>query len=518
MTTDWALLGVGFGLVVLLGVALARRTGLPDPVVLVVAGVAASFLPGTPDLQLPPDVVFLVLLPPLLYRASFLTSPQVLREHATPIALLAVGLVATTAVGVALVVTWLIPGVSFGEGLLLGAVVAPTDPVAAAGVFQRLGAPRRVVDLVEGESLVNDATALVLYSVALKTLVGHPPSAGLLGLTLVWTVLGGLGTGLAVGLLVLPVRRRVSDVGLQLLLSLTTPYAAYILADRAGASGVLAVVTAGVLVGSRGRETAGVRLQVDAFWSLLDLLLNAVLFVLLGLQVRAVLDGVPRLGAGALIGYGAAVLGVVVVLRVAWQFVVPPIAYGLRAAVGRDGGRSTLFERLLIGWTGIRGAISLAAALALPLELRDRSLLLFLTVVVVLGTLLLQGLTLPALVRRADLTEQDDAQEQQEREVRVALADTALRRIDALEAEGRLPEGGADPVRQLWEHARARDDEGADPEVDLVDVRLEIAHAQGEELERRKADLSPELARELRQELDLQQVRLGADDAPHPGA
>ena len=512
------LLGVGFVLVVLLGVALARRTGLPDPVVLVVAGLGASLLPGIPDLRLPPDVVFLVLLPPLLYRASFLTSPQTLRRHATPIALLAIGLVATTALAVATVLSLVVPGVGFGQGLLLGAIVAPTDPVAAAGVFERLGAPRRVVDLVEGEGLVNDATALVLYSVSLSALVSGSPSALSVVGRLIVAVVGGLGVGLVVGLLVLPLRARIADVGLQLLLSLATPYTAYVLADQAGASGVLAVVTAGVLVGSRGRESAGVRLQVDAFWSLLDLLLNAVLFVLLGLQVRGVLHDVPDLGTGALVLYGASVLGVVVVLRVAWQFVIPPALYLLRSAAGRDAQRSTGFERLLIGWTGIRGAISLAAALALPLDLRGRSLLLYLTVVVVLGTLVLQGLTLPALVARADLTAQDDEHEEQEREARIAMADVALQRIDELERQGKLPDGGAEPIRQVWEHARARAGEGDDPQVDLVRLRLDIARVQGEELERRRPDLSPELARELRQELDLQQVRLGADEARRPRA
>lgn len=513
-----ALLGVGFALVVLLGVALARRTGLPDPVVLVAAGLGASLLPGTPDLRLPPDVVFLVLLPPLLYRASFLTPPGTLRRYATPIALLAVGLVATTALAVATVLWLVVPGIGFGQGLLLGAIVAPTDPVAAAGVFERLGAPRRVVDLVAGESLVNDATALVLYSVSLSAIVSGNPTVLSVGVRFVVAVVGGLAIGLVVGLLVLPLRARISDVGLQLLLSLATPYTAYVVADRLGSSGVLAVVTAGVLVGSRGRESAGVRLQVDAFWSLLDLLLNAVLFVLLGLQVRSVLQDVPDLGAAALALYGAAVLGVVVVLRVAWQFAIPPVAYVLRAATGRDRARSSNFERLLIGWTGIRGAISLAAALALPLDLRGRSLLVYLTVVVVLGTLALQGLTLPALVRRADLREEDDAHERQERGIRLALADVALHHIEELEARGRLPEGAAEPIRQVWQNARARADDGDDPDVDLVHLRLDIAHAQGEELERRRTELSPELVRELRQELDLQQVRLGGEQARRPRA
>lgn len=502
-----ALLCLGLAVVVVLGVALARRTGLPDPVVLVVVGLGASFLPGAPHTQIPPEVVFLVFLPPLLFRASFLTSLQTLRQHATAITLLSVGLVVTTALGVAAVVS-LLPGVTFAQGMVLGAVVGPTDPVAAAGVFQRLGAPRRVVELVEAESLMNDATALVLYAVAVEAVLHGTPSAVSIGLTLVTTVLGGLGIGLALAGAVRLVRARVSDVGLQLLVSLVTPYLAYVLADRAGVSGVLAVVTAGVLVGIGPTEASEARLQGTAFWSFLDLLLNAVLFVLLGLAARRVLDDIPHLDPTTLVLGGLGVVGVVIGLRVAWQFVVPPVAYRLRSLAGRPVSRSTTYERFVIGWTGMRGAISLAAALALPLELPNRSLLVFLTVVVVLSTLVLQGLTLPLVLRRGALAETDDGREN---ETRRMLAEVALRRMDELEADGTLPPGSADPLREVWEQARARvSDDLPDPEVDLVSLRLEIAKVQGEELAelRRTGAVDPEVARLLQEELDLQRVRL----------
>jgi CPA1 family monovalent cation:H+ antiporter len=509
--------------VVLLGTAVAGRTGLPLPVVLVAAGLGASLLPGAPVVDLPPDVVFLVFLPPLVYRASFLTDPQTLRANATPLALLSVGLVVVTAVGVALVVWALVPGLGFAEGLVLGAVVAPTDPVAASGVFARLGAPRAVVDLVEGESLINDATALVLYAVAVQAVVSGPPSVGSAVLQLVVSVAGGVLVGGAVGGVVLLLGRRVSDVGLQLLLTLFTPYASYLLADRFGASGVLAVVTAGVLVGSRhgGVFSSSARLQRNAFWSLLDLVLNAVLFVLLGLEVRSVLSDGPPVRLGELVLYGTAVVLTVVGLRVAWQVVVPPPVYRLRRLAGLAEARTSLPERLVIGWTGMRGAISLAAALALPLEaggrpFPGRSLLLFLTVVVVLATLVVQGTSLPFVLRRAGLAE-DAALAEQEREARLGLAETALGRLDELEGDGRLPPGGASALRQVWEQARDRlraSDEGMEaPEVDLTALRLDLARVQGEELERLKSQeqLSPEVVRELRQELDLQEVRLSRD-------
>lgn len=516
---DLALFGLALGVVVLLGVALARRTGLPDPVVLVAVGLLASSVPGVPAADLPPDLVFLVFLPPLLYRASFLTSPQTLRRNATALTLLAVGLVLVTAGTVAVVVAWLVPGVGLAGGLVLGAVVAPTDPVAAAGVFSRLGAPRRVVELIEGESLVNDASALVLYALAVEAVVSGPPSVlGALG-ALVLAVPGGLAVGVAVAAVVGLVRRRVSDVGLQLLLSVLTPYAAYVPADHVGASGVLAVVTAGVLLGAGGGVGPQVRLQGTAFRSALDLLLNAVLFVLLGLEVRRVLEGAPELGAARLLGYAAAVVAVVVAVRLLWQFVVPPPVYRLRERFGSPAERSSAGERLVLGWTGMRGAISLAAALALPLEadggpFPGRSLLVFLTVAVVLATLVLQGLTLPLLLTRLGLAGHgEQTHDVAEQEVRLALADVALSRLDELEGTGEVPAGGVAPLRQVWEQARSRavpEDDGADDGVDLVQLRLDLAQRQGEELDRRASDgeVPEEVVRRLRRELDLQQVRL----------
>lgn len=516
-----ALLGLAFGVVVLLGVALARRTGLPDPIVLVAVGLLASFVPGAASADLPPDLVFLVFLPPLLYRASFLTSPQTLRRHATPIALLSVGLVLATALLVAVAVDLLVPGLTFAEGLVLGAIVAPTDPVAAAGIFARLGAPKGVVELVEGESLVNDASALVLYAVAVQAVVSGPPSAlGALG-DLALSVLGGLGVGAVLAALVVAARRRVRDVGLQLLLSLLTPYAGYVLADHVGGSGVLAVVTTGVVLGSRGDGVFGaeVRLQSTAFWSFLDLALNAVLFVLLGLEVRTVLSGAPDVPVLRLAEYGAGVVGVVVATRLLWQFVVPPLLYRVRDRVGIDPRVSSPAERLVLGWTGMRGAISLAAALALPLEAGDRpfpgrSLLIFLTVVVVLATLGAQGLTLPVLLHRLGLAGHgDQTRDDAEQQARLALADAALARLDELEGSGEVAAGGVRPLRDVWEQERTRatpDQEVADEDVDLTWLRLEVTRAQREELDRRMQDgeVPDEVARTLRQELDLQQVRL----------
>lgn len=513
------LLALALGVVVLLGVALARRTGLPDPVVLVAVGLAASFLPSAPDVDLPPDVVFLVFLPPLLFRASFLTDPQTLRRIATPLALLSVGLVLATAFAVAAVAALLVPGVGLAEGLVLGAVVAPTDPVAASGVFRRLGAPRFVVDLVEGESLINDATALVLYAVAVEAVTEGTPTVGHTALTLVVSVGGGIAVGLATGTAVYLSRRPLDDVGLQLLLSLVTPYAAYLVAEEVGVSGVLAVVTAGLVLGSHGGVfSSAARLQSAAFWSLLDLALNAVLFVLLGLQVRRVLSEGPELMPGRLPVVAVAVVLTVVGLRVLWQFVVPPPVYRVRALLGRAPSVSSAGERLVIGWTGMRGAVSLAAALAVPLSVDARPLVLFLTTVVVLATLVVQGTSLPLLLRATGLSGDED-HGRHERATRLALAEVALARLDELEAQGDVPPGGAMPLRSVWEQTRDRLSEGEteDPEVDLTQLRLELVRVQGQELERLRVSeaLPAGVVRELRHELDLQEVRL---TAPHETA
>ena len=513
-----ALVAAGLALLAILASALARRTPLPDPVVLCLAGVAISLLPGQPQIDLPPEVVFLVFLPPLLYRASFLTTPQSLRANATPIALLSVGLVLATAVGVALVVDLVVPELGFTEGLVLGAVVAPTDPVAAAGVFARLGAPRRVVDLVEGESLVNDATALVLFGLAVEAVTSGPPTALETVERLALSVLGGIAVGLLVAGVVSVVRSRLADVGLQLGLSLLTPYLAYLPADRLGASGVLAVVTTGVVLGARaeGLFSPAVRLQSAALWSLVDLLLNAVLFLLLGLQVRRILDEAPEVGLGQVLVTVAAVVVTVLALRVAWQFLVPPVVYRVRTLAGRDQQRSTPGERLLIGWSGMRGAVSLAAALSVPLEVEGepfpgRAVLLVVTVAVILTTLVLQATTLGALLRRVEA--RDTGPElAQEAAARKALAEVALRRLDELEESGAIPPGSAAPLRSVWEQARARVvGEHREGEVDLVALRLDLARVQGEELDRRRREgrLPPEVARTMRAELDLQEVRLG---------
>lgn len=513
-----ALFAIGLTLLALLATAAARRTALPDPVVLCLAGVAASALPGLPDLDLPPDLVFLVFLPALLYRSSFLTSPQSLRSNATPIALLSVGLVLATAVAVAGVAALVIPGFGFAEGLVLGAVVAPTDPVAAAGVFARLGAPRRVVDLVEGESLVNDATALVLFGLAVEAVVSGPPTVAEAAVRLAVSIPGGIAVGLLLAVLVSALRRHLRDVGLQLGLSLLTPYLAYVPADAVGASGVLAVVTTGVVLGSRaeGLFSPAVRLQSAALWSLVDLLLNAVLFLLLGLQVRRVLDEAPGVGLGLVATAAAAVVVTVLGLRLAWQFLVPPVAYRVRALAGRPEQRTGPGERLLIGWSGMRGAVSLAAALAIPLEaggepFPGRTVVLVVTVAVILATLVLQATTLGAVLRHVRTSDRSE-DERQERETRTALADVALARLDELELSGAIPPGSAQPLRSVWEQARSRvAGEPREGEADLVALRLDLARVQGEELDRRRREgrVPPDVARTLRAELDLQEVRLG---------
>jgi len=313
-------------LVVLLGLllaatgllALAPRVGVPYPILLVVGGLAIGIAPGIPNIELPPDAVLIGVLPPLLYSAAFFTGLRDLRANARTISLLAVGLVLTTTLAVAVAAHMVIDGISWGSAFVLGAVVSPTDPLAATAIAERLGVPRRLVAIIEGESLVNDGTALVAYRFAVAAVVTGSFSLLDASLAFVWNVVAGVGIGLAVGWLIRQVRRRLDNPPVEITIALMTGYFAYIPADLASASGVLAVVTAGVYIGWHTPEltTVQTRLQGDAVWEILTFLLNAFLFVLVGLQLPVILDALGEQSLAAQAGPAARVKHVVGVLRV----------------------------------------------------------------------------------------------------------------------------------------------------------------------------------------------------------
>src|SRR6188472_3970527 len=330
----------------------AERTSIPYPILLVVGGLGLGFIPGIPEVELPPDLVLIAVLPPLLYGAAFFTSLRDLRENAFAITLLAFGLVLTTMVIVAVVAHELIPGLSWSTAFVLGAVVSPTDPTAATAIAERLGLPRRLIALIEGESLVNDGTALVAYKFAVVAVVSGTFSFADAAGSFVLNVIGGIGIGLAVGFFVRQVRRRVKDPALAITLSLMSGYLAYLPATAVGVSGVLAAVTIGIYMGWYTPEltTWQTRLQGVAVWEITFFVLNALLFALIGLQLPAILDALSGYSPARLVGYAAVVSLAVVAARFLW---VIPGTY-LTARVRRmkrpiqNPGRASI----ILGWAG----------------------------------------------------------------------------------------------------------------------------------------------------------------------
>lgn len=509
-------------------VRLADLVAIPYPIVLVLGGIGIGALPGGPVVELDPEVVFLVFLPPLLQSAGYWASPQELRAELGPLGALVVGLTLTTMVAVAFVAQAAVPGLGWPEALVLGAIVAPTDPVAAIATFDRVGVSDRVRLLVEGESMLNDATALVAYRVALAAVVTGAFSVGEAGVELLVAVAGGVAIGFALSWAGIQAIRRLDDAPLAILISVLMAYVSFAVAEQVGASGVLAVVTSGLYLGWRSHEVfdADLRLGAQAFWRVLVFVLNAILFILLGLQFPDVIDRIDdQLTAGELIGYGAAVSGVVIALRICWQFA--PVTVGrLIAPLGRADTGADWRERLLVGWSGMRGAVSLAAALALPLTLdsgapfADRDLIIYLTVAVILTTLVAQGLSLPWVVRVLGLGS-TRAWAPDEAIVRLEASQAALDRLDELEVEREgLPEESLERLRELYRARFARcvavleGGDGGEPIEDPATVsrklRGELIGAEREALLRLRGQgrVKANALRSVQRDLDLDEARL----------
>ncbi len=510
-------------------VRLADAISIPYPIVLVLGGLGIGFIPGGPALELQPDVVFLVFLPPLLQSAGYWASPKELRAELVPLTWLVIGLSLATMVAVAAIAQAVIPSISWAEGFVLGAIVAPTDPVAAIATFQRVGITDRVATLVEGESMVNDAIALVSYKVAVVAVVSGTLTAGEAIDDLVVGVIGGVAIGLAVSGVSQMALRRLDDAPLAILLTVFTAYASFALADGVGASGVLAAVSSGLFSGWRSHIIfdADLRLNAQSFWRVLVFALNAILFVLVGEQFPEILRNVGEIfSPGEIVGYGLMISGVVIAVRIAWQFL--PVSLGrLLPPLGDTGGGEDWRERLLIGWTGMRGAVSLAAALALPFTLdsgaafNSRDLIVYLTVAVIFVTLVGQGLTLPSLVRWLGLSA-TEAWAPDEAVARLAAAQAALDRLDELESEGTpISEAALERLRQLYQARFARCVaalQGEDSDLPIEDplsgyrrLREDLIHAERETLLGMRNDgrIKQDLFRRIQRDIDLDEARLG---------
>jgi monovalent cation/hydrogen antiporter len=517
---------VVFGL--LLGVAalavLARVLGVPYPVTLVVGGSVIGFIPGVPSVELEPELVLLIFLPPLLYGAAFFTSLRDLRRNARPIALLAIPLVGVTMVAVAVVAHEVI-GLGWGESFVLGAIVSPTDAVAPTQIMRRIGAPRRMVTVVEGENLTNDWTALVLYRFAVTAVVTG--SFSLIEATgkFVLTGLGGLVIGLAAGWVIKEVRSRIDDPPTEITISILSGYAAYIPAEELGFSGVIAAVTVGVFMGWHTPQltTPTMRIQGISVWEILTFLLNAVLFLLVGMQLPRVIDDITGYSAGELIFWGLLISLVVIVVRLMWGFTVTYLIRAIDRRPVQRTRRAPWQERFVVGWAGMRGAVSLAAALAIPLEtdagaaFPARDLIILLAYVVILVTLVGQGLTLAPLIDWLGVID-DGTEEREEVMARIRLAEAALARIEELTEEEWARPDTLERMRGMYDYRRRRFAARQDGDADRYEERTgayqramyELFDAQREELIglRNRGEISDEVRRRVERELDLEESRL----------
>jgi len=527
---------VVFGLLVAVSAlaVVARLVRVPYPILLTIGGLAIGFVPGIPEIELEPDIVLLVFLPPLLYAAAFFSNLRELRVNARPIGLLAIGLVVVTTLAVATVAHFAI-GLQWQVAFVLGAIVSPTDAVAPATILRRLGVPRRVVTIVEGENLTNDWTALVTYKFAVAAVVTGSFSLVEAGPKFVLTGVGGVAIGVLGGLAIAAVRRRLDDPPTEITISLLTPYAVYLPAEELGLSGVIAAVTVGVVLGWRASEltTHTTRLQTFAVWEILQFLLNAVLFVLIGLQMHVVLDQISGYASGELLGYAVLVSAVVIVVRIGWVFGLGLLDKGVRNQIAGPSDGDDWKEVALVAWSSMRGAVSLAAALAIPLTtdagaaFPERDLILFLTFSTIIATLVLQGLAFPLVIHALDL-EDDTSDADEELQARIATAYAALDRIEQLAEEEWVPEDTMERVRNLYDYRRRRfssrlDDRSPEGAFDYEQraeiyrrVMSEVIEAQRGALRQLRdgGDITDEVRRTVEHELDLEQARLERADAP----
>jgi monovalent cation/hydrogen antiporter len=352
--------------VVVLG-ALARWLSIPYPIVLVIGGAAFGFVPGLPEVRLDPEVVLVVFLPPLLYAAAFFADFRYMRANLRGISLSSIGLVLATMAAVAATAHALVPGMPWAMAFALGAVVSPTDPLAATVVMRRLGVPARLVSAAESEGLFNDSSALVAYRVAVAAAVGGSFSLAEAGMRFVGGAAAGIAIGLAVGWVIAEIRKRIDDAQLSITISLLSGYAAFVPADALGVSGVLAAVTTGIYMGLRGPRIISARTRLQGFfvWDVLDFIVNATLFVLIGLQLRTVVDGLGGYSAERVAVWAIAISGTVVLVRLVFFNTVPFLIRALDRRPSQRARRVGWRPRFVIAWSGMRGAVSLATALAL---------------------------------------------------------------------------------------------------------------------------------------------------------
>jgi CPA1 family monovalent cation:H+ antiporter len=506
-------------------VTIARGIGVAYPIFLVIGGLLLGLVPGVPRIQIEPSVIFLIVLPPLLYIAAYFTPVRSLRANLGTISSLAVGLVFATALTVAVVAHALIPGIPWSVAIALGAIVAPPDAIAATAIASRLGLPRQIVTILEGESLLNDATALTIYGIAVAAAAGGAFSPTTAVTTFVGALLGGCAVGVAVGWLIAHIRSRIEDTPVEMTISLLTPYAAFLPAERLGASGVIATVAAGLYLGHRGSRIMGAdaRLTGRAVWETITFLLNGFVFIVMGLEVPLLLRALTPSLAIRFVGIGIAVSLALVLVRALFIFGTVFLPQLVRRRQETPGPYAC---SLVLSWAGMRGVVSLAAALALPITLPAggpfpaREALLIVTLTVIVFTLLGQGLSLPWLIRRLRLGG-DVGLRQEDASARQRLLDAATRRIDQLYPVWPGHRPLLDQLRDTYRHRsehieRQRDPSAPDGEdrelIEHREIRRTVIDSEREALMRLRAEgeINDEVLRNLERELDLEERRMDA--------
>jgi monovalent cation/hydrogen antiporter len=505
---------------------LARRLKVPYPILLVIAGLLVSFLPGMPRIGLDPNLVFLVFLPPLLYSAAWTLSWREFQRKFVSIAMLAVGLVLFTVLGLAMAAGSLLPGFDWKSAVLLGAVVAATDAIAATSIARRVGLPQSIVHILEAESLVNDGTGLLALQFGLAILMtGRTPSIVEGVGRLVFLIGGGVFVGLAIGGVIALFEKWVDDGPIEIVISILVPYAAYLISDRAHASGVIAVIACGMYMSRQSPEymSPQVRLQMTAVWDALTFVLNGIVFVVIGLQLPYVMGQIGGLSRLVLLEYGVGFSVVIIALRMAWVYGETYIAYAVRRWVQKVEVEEPEPRGLfVIGWGGMRGVLSLAAAVSLPYALPgggmfpQRSMIIYLAFCLIVATLVLQGLTLPWLIRSLGLSALGSINDEEQEARRVMLREALVhldrkrsknrdqsamfgeliasyqRRLDAMPAERE------EPTKGLIDQARR-----SDAILATLQVEREVLIGL-----RNEGRIDDEVLRTLQRELDFAESRV----------
>ena len=503
----------------------AERMRVPYPIVMVLAGLVLSFVPYMPHIPLDPDLVFTVFLPPLLYSMAWITGWREFRANLVTLTMLAIGLVAFTVWGVSEVADRFITVLDWKSGFVLGAVMSTTDPIAAASIATRVGLPKRVMDMLNAESLLNDATGLLALQFGVAMMVhGETPTVGMGVARLLWLIAGGLGAGLVVGAIVAFCERFVDDGPVEIVLSIVTPYAAYLAGEAIIASGVLSVVVAGLFLSRRSGKSYSpkARVQLEAVWHAIDFALNGVVFCLIGLQLPYVLAGIKGYDWKTLVLYGTVFSAVLIALRLVWVYPAVSISWWIRKHILKQTATAPTKRGIfIVGWTGMRGVLALAAAFALPETLVDgrpfaqRNLIVFLAYVVILVTLVGQGLTLPWVIRKLGLAGMDTETAAEVRAARKAMLEAGLA---WLHRERATDSPNAvhiyDLVAHRFTHRLASlDEDASDGESATFGKLLQIE--QGAAHEKRRALLElrdsgrigDETVRIMENGLDLQEIR-----------